>query len=74
MTDSSDIVTRLMTAYDNMGTATRDDLKEAADAINDFREKAISGNSVVIALVRALAEATGEEPQAIFNRYRWANE
>ena len=73
MTDSSDIVTRLMTAYDNMGTASRDDLKEAADTINDFRAKAVNGNAVVIALVRALAEATGEEPQVVFERYRWTS-
>ena len=32
-----DIVTRLREAYDNMGTGTRDDLKDAADEIEKWR-------------------------------------
>jgi hypothetical protein len=35
---ADDIVTRLRTAYENMGTASRDDLKEAADEIAMLRK------------------------------------
>jgi hypothetical protein len=35
---ADDIVTRLRAAYENMGTASRDDLKEAADEIAMLRK------------------------------------
>jgi hypothetical protein len=35
---SNDIVARLKAAYENMGTASRDDLKEAADEITLLRK------------------------------------
>ena len=35
--NEADVVERLLDAYDNMGTASRDDLKEAADTIISLR-------------------------------------
>lgn len=35
--NEADVVERLLGAYDNMGTASRDDLKEAADTIISLR-------------------------------------
>lgn len=35
---SEEIVARLRSAYDNMGTGTRDDLKDAADEIEKWRK------------------------------------
>lgn len=74
MTTNPDIAARLLEAYDNMGTATREDLKEAADTINNLRARAASGTSLVIALIRAVTEATGETPQAIIDRSGWTLE
>ncbi len=74
MTDLPDIVTRLTTAYDNMGTATRDDLKEAADVIKTLRDQCTVGNIVVAAVVRELSELTGRTADEIVAQYRWSIE
>lgn len=71
MTDSSDITVRLLAAYENMGTATREDLKEAADTIAALRDKCVVGNSVVAVVVRDLAAASGRPVEEIVSELRW---
>lgn len=73
MTSNTDITVRLLEAYENMGTASRDDLKEAADTITALRDKLFVGNQVVVAVVRALAEATGKTAEQVLAEYRWSS-
>lgn len=72
MTSNSDITARLLEAYDNMGTASREDLKEAADTIAELRDKAFVGNSVLMSVIRELANATGKTVEQIIAEHRWS--
>lgn len=71
MTTNSDITARLLEAYDNMGTASREDLKEAADTIAELRDKAFVGNNVLMSVIKELADATGKTLEQIVTEHRW---
>lgn len=71
MTTNPDIAARLLEAYDNMGTATRDDLKEAADTISLLRDRCTVGEAVVVSLVRDLATLSGRSVEEIIAEHRW---
>lgn len=72
MTTNTDIAVRLLEAYDNMGTASRDDLKEAAEEIAALREKCIAGNTMAMRLIASLAKATDKSVDEIVTEHRWS--
>lgn len=71
MTTNTDIAARLLEAYDNMGTATREDLKAAADEIAILREKCTAGNTMAMKLISSLAKATDKSVDEIVAEHKW---
>lgn len=70
MTTSTDIAERLLEAYDNMGTATREDLREAAEEIIALREKCTAGNTMAMKLISSLAKVTDKSADEIVAEHR----
>lgn len=71
MTNNTDIAKRLLNAYDNMGTASREDLKEAANEIVALREKCTAGNAMAMRLIASLAKSTNKSVDQIVIEHRW---
>lgn len=71
MTTNTDIAARLLEAYDNMGTASREDLKAAAEEITELRAKCTRGNTIAMRLIASLAKATDKSVDDIILEHKF---